>query len=280
MAAQYGFANIPVMFCPRVRDSDSRALVIGMGTGTTLGALAAFPFERVDVAELSPGIIEAARTFFGGINRHVLDDPRVSVLFEDGRNVLLVKPTTYDLISIELTSIWFAGAGNLYNREFYEIAKARLREGGVLQQWVQLHHTTRREIATTLATAREVFPHGILFVRGEQGILVLGEQELVADRVQLEELERVPGVQANLGEGRLADAMADAVLADETLDRFVDDVAREEGSRREALISTDDNLRLEYATPRNNVPGRMSTYETGAMLRALREDEVMARHIR
>ena len=275
MTAQHGFANLPMLF---VREPKT-ALVIGLGTGTTTGALAAYPFERIDVAELSPAIVEAAHDFFAGVNRGVLDDPRVNVLREDGRNVLLVRQGDYDLVSIELTSIWFAGAGNLYNKEFYEIARRRLRPGGILQQWVQLHHTTRREIAVTLATARAVFPHAMLFVRGEQGILVLSMEPLEASRARLAALEAREEVGEILAGGHLEDGLADAVLADETLDAFIAEVAGEHGLAEASLISTDDNLKLEYATPRNNVPGLLSTYQTGAMLRAYRDAEVIGRHL-
>ena len=122
---------------------------------------------------------EGRALFFGDVNDHVLDDPRVSVLFEDGRNLLLVGPASYDLVTIEITSIWFAGAANLYNRELYEAAARRLTDGGVLSQWIQLHHTTLLEVASQVATARSVFAHAALFVRG-QGVLVMSATPLHA----------------------------------------------------------------------------------------------------
>ncbi|MGD0526026.1 MAG: spermidine synthase [Polyangiaceae bacterium] len=252
MAPQRGFADVPAMFVPRF----GRALVIGLGTGVTLEETAHFPFERIDVAELSPGIVTAAQSFFGGVNGGVLDDPRVRVRLEDGRNLLLVEKERYDLVTVEVTSIWFSGAANLYNREFYEIAASKLTPGGVLSQWIQLHHTTMREVASQMATARAVFPHAAFFIRG-QGVMVLGAEPLRARS------------DADLG---------DLVLADETMDAFIDDVCEKGGLTRESLISTDDNLRLEYATPRNNVPsaagvaGELQTSEA-----ARRTPEVAAR---
>ncbi len=275
MTAQYGFAHIPSMFVSRF----DRALVIGLGTGTTLGALAAYPFETIDVAELSPAIVTAAGTYFTDINRNVLSDKRVHVLYEDGRNALLVRNGSYDLISIELSSIWFAGAANLYNREFYETAKTRLREGGILQQWIQLHHTTRREIATQIATCRASFPYTLFFIRGEQGILVASMTPLMAPMKRLEELNGSTPLRAILGKRHLAEHLDDLVLGDETMDRFLDDVARETGQSRDQFLSTDDNLKLEYATPRNNIPGLPNTYQMGDALRAYRSESVIAAHV-
>src|SRR6185436_5051518 len=168
MPAQRRFAHFPSLFVAR----EGRALVVGLGTGTTLGTIAAYPWRRIDVAEISPSIVEASRRFFSGPSLFALDDPRVHLELNDGRNLLLVASEPYDLITIELTSVWFAGAASLYSREFYELVRARLTESGVLQQWVQLHHLRRQELAVIVRTLRAEFPHVALFLGGAQGILV------------------------------------------------------------------------------------------------------------
>jgi len=114
----------------------------------------------------------------------------------------------------------------------------------VLQQWVQFHHMPRRELASVLGTVRAVFPHVALYAHGNQGIIVAGARPLVMPRAR----------------------GGDLLALDEALDRFVADSAREAGVAGEALISTDDNLYLEYATPKNNVPGMPSIDETIALL--------------
>jgi len=174
------------------------------------------------------------------------------VRLEDGRNLLLVEKDHYDLVTVEVTSIWFSGAANLYNKEFYEVAAAKLTEGGVLSQWIQLHHTTAREVASQMATARSVFPHAAFFIRG-QGVMVLSMAPLrTRDDARLDDL----------------------VLADDSMDAFVDDVCKRNGLSRASLVSTDDNLRLEYATPRNNVPSAENVTDA---LRAWQNPEVAAR---
>ena len=52
------------------------------------------------------------------------------------------------------------------------------------------------------------------------------------------------------------------LVADDALDRFVADSAREAKVSPEELLSTDDNLYLEYATPKNNVAGMPSIEQT------------------
>ncbi len=247
MQAQRRFAHYPALFV----EKEKRALVIGLGTGTTLGTITAYPFEDIDVAEISPAIVEASRLFFRGPSRSALDDPRVHLSLNDGRNVLLVATAPYDLITIELTSVWFAGASNLYSREFYELTKSRMSNGGILQQWVQLHHIRPKELATIVRTLRGVFAHVALFEGGAQGILVASDRPLVASSARLEKLEARPDIRATLDAPHLADLLSELIAADDDLERLVSDVELDEGS---ALpISTDDNLYLEYATPKGNV---------------------------
>jgi spermidine synthase len=45
----------------------------------------------------------------------------------------------------------------------------------------------------------------------------------------------------------------DILAMDDGLDRFIADMAAQEGVPPSSLVSTDDNLYLEYETPRGNV---------------------------
>jgi spermidine synthase len=250
MNAQRFFAHYPSLFVNRF----DRALVIGLGTGTTLGTLAAYPWQRLDVVEISPSIERAARRYFRESNLGALDDPRVKLTLADGRNFLLVSSEKYDLVSMELSSIWFAGASSLYSREFYRLVHDHLTPGGVLQQWVQMHHIRRRDFATVLMTLRAEFEHVVLFYGGGQGILVASNQPLVASAARVHELEERPRIRAVIPEGRPLISLLDDVLASgASLDRYLAAVARDSGVPPGELVSTDDNLYLEYATPRGNV---------------------------
>jgi len=250
MKAQRGFAHYPSLFVRRF----DRALVIGLGTGTTLGTIKSYPWQAIDLVEISPAIVEAARGFFVGVNRGALDDPRLTLHLADGRNHLLVHPTRYDLISMELSSVWFAGAANLYSREFYALARQHLSAGGIMQQWVQLHHIRVRDFATILATMRREFPYVALFYGGGQGVLIASEEPLSMSTARVDELAQRPDVLATLPDERpLAGLLEDTLLVGPGLDQFLESVAAEEGVARADLVSSDDNLYLEYATPRGNV---------------------------
>ena len=249
MKAQRGFAHYPSLFVRRF----DRALVIGLGTGTTLGTIQAYPWQHIDVVEISPAIVDAARQFFSLPNRRALDDPRVTLHLADGRNHLLVHDTRYDMISMELSSVWFAGAANLYSSEFYRLARQHLAGGGILQQWVQLHHIRQRDFATILNTLHREFPHVALVYGGGQGVLLASEHPLTVARAQIAALGARPDVIATLPDERpLEGLLEDTLVLGAGLERFLDDVARDMDVPRAEMISSDDNLYLEYATPRGN----------------------------
>jgi spermidine synthase len=271
VTAQRSFAHFPALF---VKGFD-RSLVIGLGTGTTLGTIAGYPFDAIEVAEISPAIVSAAKRFFSGPNRGSLDDRRVTMIMNDGRNHLLITDKRYDLITIELTSVWFAGAANLYSREFYELCRARLKDDGVLQQWLQLHHIDRRELAVALRTLRSVFDHVALFVGGNQGIVVASAPPLIASRAKLAELEARPAVKESLAGASLPSLLGKLVISGAELDRFIAD------SDASGTISTDDNLYLEYATPKGNVMSYATSIEAiKGLLDRYRIGDPMTRHLR
>jgi spermidine synthase len=250
MSAQRLFAHYPSLFVEKF----DQALVIGLGTATTLGTLTAYPWRSIDVAEISPAIVEAAGRYFEAPNRGALRDPRVALTIADGRNFLLVRKKQYDLISMELSSIWFAGAANLYSDEFYRLARTRLKEAGIFQQWVQLHHIRRRDFATIVHTLRKNFREVALFHGGGQGILVASQRPLRISRSRLAALEQRPAVIETEPNGRRLAELTDDILAlGAGLDAFLERTADEVGEPLDDLVSTDENLYLEYATPRGNV---------------------------
>jgi spermidine synthase len=271
-----GFAHLPVAFA-QGRDE---AMVIGLGTGTSAGTIAAYDFKRIDIVELSPAIVDAARSVFGEVNHHVLADPRVHVILEDGRNVLLTRKTKLDVVSIELTSVWFAGAGNLYNREFYQLVSERLAQGGVLQQWLQLHHTNRRIVAEIIASLRAVFPYMLVAVSGHQGQLLASHSPFIVTRDRLVELEDVGYVRATLEGGHLLDYVKRIVLDEAGVDKFLEETCDRLDLDIAQLVSSDDNMFLEYATPKTNVPGADDIPDTLRYLGPFKTRKTLPTHLK
>ena len=257
MAAQIGFSLVPLLHLPSRR----HALLIGLGSGVSARVTRDSGFASVDVVELSADVALLAARHFGGINGEVLADPRVQLHVGDGRNFLALTKAQFDFIGLEVSSIWFAGAASLYNREFYELAQRRLSDHGVLQQWVQLHRLTPRDLATIMLTARSVFPEVYLYEVGRQGVLIACASDCppLARNLALppgtqtaRDLDGVVGgVQALLGARILAPVSFEALEAD----------LRRQGLTPADWISTDSNLMLEYQTPRANVRPYLESLE-------------------
>jgi spermidine synthase len=267
VVAQTGFALMPCL----MTSGRERALAIGLGTGQSAGILHRFGFAHVDIAEISEGIVEAAHVL-GGLNGGVLEQPNVRVILEDGRNFLLRTDTDYDVISMEISSIWFAGSSSLYSQEFYELARAHLRDGGVLQQWIQLHHISLENLESVLATVGEVFEHVNLWVVGGQGIILASDAPLgLGDGARLE----TPALK---GVWPLISAAGEALPAGPLLESAEVKGPLRARARR---LNTDANRFLEYATPRHNLDGKL-TVESSArgLLEFLSDKEREARLLR
>jgi spermidine synthase len=142
-----------------IHGSPRRVLVVGNGAGVTAGALAAYPdIERIVICEIEPVVPASARAYFGDVNEHVLDDPRVTVVYDDGRHFLQTTDEAFDLITTDPIHPWVRGAATLYSLEYLQLVRARLAPGGVVTQWVPLYETDAASVKSQLATFAEVFP--------------------------------------------------------------------------------------------------------------------------
>jgi predicted membrane-bound spermidine synthase len=135
-----------------------KALVIGLGTGSTAGWLGVVPgIEQVDVIELEPAILRVAREC-AAVNQDVLNNPKVHVIIGDAREVLQVSRTQYDVVLSEPSNPYRSGVASLFTREYYQSALGRLAPGGRFVQWVQGYEVDGETIRTIYATFASVFP--------------------------------------------------------------------------------------------------------------------------
>ncbi len=191
-------AHIPLLSI----DHPDAVLVIGFGVGNTTDAARLHPsIRRVEVADLS-GHVLAHAGYFTAANRDVLSDPRVVVYVNDGRQHLqMQRAASYDLIALEPPPIAYAGVAALYSREFYTLARARLKPKGLISQWLPVYQVP---VATTLAMIRafvDVFPHAVLVSGADADLLLIGAHdspiEIDPARVTAA-LARAPAVEADL----------------------------------------------------------------------------------
>jgi spermidine synthase len=224
-----------------------RALVIGLGTGETAGWLADMPpIERVDVVELEPAVAEMARRC-SDVNRNVLDNPKVRMIYNDGREVLLASQETYDVIVSEPSNPYRAGIATLYTREFYRAVRGRLAEDGRFLQWVQAYEIDLPTVATVLKTLRTSFRRVEIWqTKPSDLLLVCSNSDAAYDGPRLQQRLQSPVVkQALLAAWRVDDL--EGFLAHYVGGgKLVESLTAPES----VPINTDDRTVLEYGLAR------------------------------
>lgn len=112
------------------------ALVICFGMGTTFRSLLSWPDLTVTAVELVPSVRDAFGYYHADAGA-VMKNPRGRVIIDDGRRFLKRSAQKFDVITIDPPPpVQAAGSSFLYSRDFYDIVKMRLNEGGILQQWL------------------------------------------------------------------------------------------------------------------------------------------------
>ena len=166
--------HLPMLLAQQIE----RAAVIGLGTGITAGAILQYPqLKKLDIFEIEPGVVEAAR-FYEYINHSPLQDPRTTLYTVDGRSRLTYHPTVYDVISADPIHPLSAGSGNLYSVDFYRIIASRLRQGGIFCQWIPLGGISPMSYTTILSSIHTAFPYMALFSFFGESVILASMQPI------------------------------------------------------------------------------------------------------
>jgi spermidine synthase len=145
------------VFTPRVQN----ALVLGGGAYSIPKALLhELPDAVIDVAEIEPSFLDLAKRYFGAA-----ESPRLRNFVEDGRRFLHDSDTQYDLIFGDVYYSYFSVPPQFTTREFFALARSRLRSEGVFIANM-IGDLSRREpslIMTEIKTFQTVFPNSYFF---------------------------------------------------------------------------------------------------------------------
>lgn len=145
------------LFTPKVE----RALVLGGGAYSIPKALVAeLPDAVVDVAEIEPSFFDLSKQYF-----RVQENPRLRNHVEGGRRFLQDAGEPYDLIFGDVYYSYFSVPPHFTTAEFFALARARLRPGGVFIANM-IGDLSRRQpslIMAELKTFQSVFPNSYFF---------------------------------------------------------------------------------------------------------------------
>ena len=166
------FAYLPAWLEADIKE----ALLICYGVGNTAQGLTILPGIRaIDVVDLSPEILAMAGVPTAPAPSP-LNDPRVTTHIEDGRFFLQSTSRTWDLITGEPPPPRNAGVVNLYSREFFQLVRKRLNDGGKTSYWLPVHQLTPRDTQGIVAAFCDVFADCSLWLGSGNDWILIGSK--------------------------------------------------------------------------------------------------------
>ncbi len=158
-----------------------RALVVGLGSGTSTGWLAAVPeIERVDVTEVEPAM-ERAATAFAALHHDALTNPKVRLIVQHG--LPAASDDRYDLILIDPSHLTRNTLG------LYRAAAKRLAPGGLLLRHLPSRHLPSRHLKIARAELERSLPQVETWqVQHDRTLLVASAEPITPDLERLRTL--------------------------------------------------------------------------------------------
>lgn len=185
-------AHLPLAY---LSHPPSNALVICFGMGTTFRSLLSWQISATAV-ELVPSVPRVFG-YYHPDAAEVLKSPSAHVVIDDGRRFLERTREQFDVITLDpAPPVEAAGTSLLYSRQFYALAKKRLKPDGILQQW---HWREKVDPALLAALARaltESFPYVKVYRVGPSGFHFLASSSPLPRRSGRELAARLPAAAA------------------------------------------------------------------------------------
>lgn len=241
MPTQVMLGQLPLLLSPRME----KGLVVGFGSGVTVGSMLQSPIKALECVELEPAVVRAGE-YFNHVNHEPRRDARLRLIIDDARAYLRVNPARYNIIVSEPSHPWVPGVANLFTKEFFELGRSRLTDDGLFVQWLQIYQLSNDGLRSVLATYKSVFPHVLVFrvggaSRGKDLLLVGSLSPLSLAKVG----ERLtdPQIAAELSRIKIKGA-------EDVESWYVCDETQLSVALGPAVINTDDNMHIENRTPR------------------------------
>jgi len=239
MPTQVLVGQIPMLLAPHLDE----VLVVGMGSGVTVGSVTPFPAKKITLVELEEAVIEGSH-FFDEVNNRPLQDQRLILRVADARNYLLVTPDQYDVIISEPSNPWMAGVANVFTQEFFRLGYNKLKPAGVFCQWLQLYKISPESFKTVLTTFHSVFPYVYIFQPQQKDLAMVGfKQKPELSLAQIEERMKWKLVEQDLKRVGVTDLK-------NLISRFIMGPTEVADLTRGGVLNTDDNALIEFSTPK------------------------------
>lgn len=152
-------AHVPLRTHPAPRS----VLVIGGGDGGVVREICRYPeVEQVTLVEIDAGVVEASRQYLPEISSS-LDDSRLEIIYQDGREYVYSRNDAFDVIIVDSTEP-VAIAEGLFGTPFYQGAFKALKEGGILVAQTESPFYNAKLLQTTFQRIHAIFPQAFLYL--------------------------------------------------------------------------------------------------------------------
>jgi len=153
------------------------ALVVGIGAGLTVGTLAkSADIQRLDAYDINRGL-ESILLEYPRQTLNVVHDPKVRLLWQDGRSGLALRPQKYDIVTQQPLYLKQAGSSILLSREYFRLVQNRLKPGGVYAIYSNSFGNAA-QAHLVRETAASVFRHCVTFDNGY--LIIASDSPIVA----------------------------------------------------------------------------------------------------
>ncbi len=117
-----------------IHPNPKKVFIAGGGEGATLReVLSHKTVEQAVMVDIDKEVVDLCRRYLQNHHQNAFDDPRLELHFTDAIQFLEDSTDSYDVIVIDVPDPLEAGpAYLLFTQEFYQLAKRRLREQGII----------------------------------------------------------------------------------------------------------------------------------------------------
>jgi len=131
-------------------------LIVGGGDGGSTTEVVKHNVESVTVVEIDEEVVKTAKRYFPEISAG-FSDPRVKLIFDDGRAFLEKCSQKFDVIINDMSDP-VGPAKSVFTKEFFILVREHLSDGGIFTTHVESPDSCEEFFYRVLATMREVFP--------------------------------------------------------------------------------------------------------------------------
>ncbi len=239
MKMQRLVAHLPMLLVPQPAQD---VMLIGHGSGMIAGAMAAHPVSKLTIFEMAPAVI-AASVYFDAFSNKILDDPRVRLVEDDARNILMLQDDLYDVIVSKPSRFGGSESAQLFTQEFFSLAKTHLDRGGIYAQWLPFDGMASADLKSLIKTFHSAFPFVMIFQADADTLILLGSEDAFeVDRETITARMKDPAVAKDLARAEVHsvfDLWTHLLLGPGEIERYVGDAA----------LNTDDLRRVSLQNP-------------------------------